>query len=43
VVDSLKDFDRSIKKQVENIVSNAFYEKKIFEGSFWNNLNEAFK
>ena len=30
IVDSLKDFDRSIKKQVESLVSNAFYDKKVF-------------
>ena len=43
IVDSLKDFDRAIKKQVESLVSNAFYEKKIFCGDFWGYINSAYK
>jgi hypothetical protein len=30
ISDSLKDFDRTIKKQIEGVISNAFYDKKIF-------------
>ena len=30
VSDSLKDFDRTIKKQIEGLISNAFYDNKIF-------------
>ena len=42
MVDSLKDFDRSIKRQIENLVSNAFYDKKIFCENFWEHLSKSF-
>lgn len=41
-MDSLKDFDRSIKKQIESLVSNAFYDKKIFSENFWGHINTSF-
>ena len=43
IVDSLKDFDRSIKKQIESLVSNAFYDKKIFCDNFWGHINQSYK
>lgn len=42
VSDSLKDFDRTIKKQIEGLVSNAFYDKKIFSDNFWPHINKNF-
>lgn len=43
VSDSLKDFDRTIKKQIEGLISNAFYDKKIFCENFWGHINQSFK
>jgi hypothetical protein len=43
VSDSLKDFDRTIKKQIEGLVSNSFYDKKIFCENFWPHINKNFE
>jgi hypothetical protein len=43
IIESLKDFDRSIKKQIEGLVSNAFYDKTIFCSNFWGHINTTFK
>lgn len=42
-MDSLKDFDRSIKKQIEAFVSNAFYDRAIFCDKFWDHINNSYK
>lgn len=39
----MKDFDRTIKKQIEGLVSHAFYDKKIFVEKFWPHINFTFK
>lgn len=33
--DSVKEFDRILKKQMENAVSNAFYDRETFTNRFW--------
>jgi hypothetical protein len=43
IMDTLKDFDRSIKKQIEAFVSNAFYDRKIFCDKFWDHINTSYK
>lgn len=43
IVDSLKDFDRSIKKQIESMVSTAFYDKEIICNKFWDHINTCSK
>jgi hypothetical protein len=40
VNDSVKEFDRILKKQMENVVSNAFYDRQVFTASFWPTLRE---
>ena len=40
VNDPMKDFDRILKKQMENVVSNAFYDRKIFTEAFWETLRK---
>ena len=40
VNDSMNDFDRILKKQMENVVSNAFYDRKIFTQCFWETLRK---
>lgn len=35
VNDSVKEFDRLLKKQMENAVSNAFYDRQVFTTTFW--------
>lgn len=32
-----------IKKQIEGLVSQSFYDKKIFCGNFWPHINQSFK
>lgn len=39
----MKDFDRSIKKQIEAFVSNAFYNKTVFCDKFWEHINSSYK
>lgn len=43
ISDSLKDFDRTIKKQIEGLISNTFYDRKIFCENFWGHINQTFK
>ena len=40
VNDSVKEFDRILKKQMENAVSNAFYDREVFTTKFWSTLQE---
>lgn len=40
VNDTVKEFDRILKKQMENTVSNAFYDRVTFTQKFWQALNE---
>lgn len=40
VNDSVKEFDRILKKQMENVVSNAFYDRAVFTTAFWPTLRE---
>ncbi len=41
IVDTLKDFDRAVKKQIETLVGTGFYDKKIFCGDFWAYINKG--
>lgn len=41
--DTVKEFNRILKKQMENTASNAFYDRLIFTEKFWPTLNEELK
>jgi hypothetical protein len=43
VNDTVKEFNRILKKQMENTASNAFYDRAIFTEKFWQTLNEELK
>lgn len=41
--DTIKEFNRILKKQMENSASNAFYDRTIFTEKFWATLNDELK
>lgn len=43
VNDTIKEFNRILKKQMENSASNAFYDRTIFTEKFWATLNDELK